>query len=1041
MRKWIKQFFSSPEKSEQIPNTPHNAMNADAALQPLDQIGASAKYKAEGDSHLHGGDFAAAVHCYRQAIALDPDNAKALCNLGFALKEQGQFDAAAQVVTRALAIDATIVDAQYLMGVLSQATGKPDEALAHFHKTLELAPDFEIAYCDLCFLLFQLGRLEEARHVVMQGVVHIADSADLHFYLGNLYHAEQQFDLAATSFEHALLIQPERADVLTNLGLALLAKGDPAQAAAAFQKALAIAPISADMLCNLGYALHRQNQYDDAIIRYRNALAINPQHVDAHFNLGNALQMQNKTAEAIACYRAVLAINPQHISAQNNLGSALRTSGNLKEALICYDRLLANNPDSADAHCNAGVVLTDLGQFDDAMSSLRRALEIKPDFAEAHSSLGNALLALGQVDQAVASYRRALEIKPNFTDAHYRLGRALHDLGKLDDAHASYRRALEIDPDYVDAHINLAKTLKDLGRFDDAVASATRALQIKPDFAEGHGILGDILQGMGKPVEAVASYQRALEINPDFVEALCNMAFALHDLGKLEEAVASDRRALKIKPNHAKAHCHLSNVLKDLKQFDDAIISARRVLEIEPDFAEGHSNLGAVLFTQGNPDEAIACYRRALEIDGDFATARSALLFILNFLPNQSATDLLAEAQRYGEWAERQARPYRDWQCIRSVDRCLRVGFVSGDFRNHPVGYYLENVLKALKEVAAGQLELIAYSNHFSDDAVTDHIQACCHLWRNIAGLSDELVARRIHEDGVDILIDLSGHTAHNRLPLFAWKPAPVQATWLGYFPTTGVAAIDYRIADPWVPPQAEEAGFTESIYRLPETYVCFTPPNRDIQVSALPALVNGYVTFGSFNNLAKINDTVVALWARILHAVDGSCLFLKTNQLTSPGARQVMIARFAAQGIEANRLILEGSSPRAEHLAAYQRVDIALDPFPLPGGTTSVEALWMGAPLLTLVGNHFLSRIGESTLQNAGLPEWIAFSADEYVERAVSHARDVDRLAALRNGLRQQVLDSPLFDAPRFASNFKAAMRDMWTKWCNQPQNPESIH
>ena len=1041
MRKWIKQFFSSPEKSEQIPNTPHNTMNADAALQPLDQIGASAKYKAEGDSHLHGGDFAAAVHCYRQAIALDPDNAKALCNLGFALKEQGQFDAAAQVVTRALAIDATIVDAQYLMGVLSQATGKPDEALAHFHKTLELAPDFEIAYCDLCFLLFQLGRLEEARHVVMQGVVHIADSADLHFYLGNLYHAEQQFDLAATSFEHALLIQPERADVLTNLGLALLAKGDPAQAAAAFQNALAIAPLSADMLCNLGYALHRQNQYDDAIIRYRNALAINPQHVDAHFNLGNALQMQNKTAEAIACYRAVLAINPQHISAQNNLGSALRTSGNLKEALICYDRLLANNPDSADAHCNAGVVLTDLGQFDDAMSSLRRALEIKPDFAEAHSSLGNALLALGQVDQAVASYRRALEIKPNFTDAHYRLGRALHDLGKLDDAHASYRRALEIDPDYVDVHINLAKTLKDLGQFDEAVASAMRALQIKPDFAEGHGILGDILQAMGKPVEAVASYQRALQIKPDFVEAHCNLAFALHDLGKLEEAVASDQRALEIQPDRAKTHCHLSNVLKDLKRFDDAIISAHRALEIEPDVAEWHSNLGAVLFTQGKPVEAITCYRRALEIDSDFGTARSALLFMLNFLPDQSAARLLAEAECYGTSVARQAQPYSDWLGTHDANRCLRVGFVSGDFRDHPVGFFLESALEALASIAADQCELIAYSNHFSNDAVTDRIKSCCHLWRSVVGLSHESLARRIRDDAIDILIDLSGHTANNRLPMFAWKPAPVQVSWLGYFATTGVKAIDYFVADPWTTPTFPEQHFVEKIWLLPETRFIFTPPSESVDVSVLPSLENGYITFGCFNNLSKITDNVVEVWARVLNTMPRSRLFLKARQLDDVEVRRNMLARFSAHGISETRMVLEGFTSRSNYLSTYNSVDIALDPFPYPGGATSAESLWMGVPVLTLSGESLISRQGVGLLMNAGLLEWIAADPDDYVARAVVHGSDLQRLAALRNRLRQQIMDSPLFDAPRFAMNFKAALRDMWTKWCNQSQNQESTY
>jgi predicted O-linked N-acetylglucosamine transferase (SPINDLY family) len=303
-------------------------------------------------------------------------------------------------------------------------------------------------------------------------------------------------------------------------------------------------------------------------------------------------------------------------------------------------------------------------------------------------------------------------------------------------------------------------------------------------------------------------------------------------------------------------------------------------------------------------------------------------------------------------------------------------------------------------------------------------------------GLSDENLAQQIREDGIDILIDLSGHTAHNRLPMFAWKPAPIQVSWLGYFATTGVTAIDYLIADPWTLPESEEANFTENIWRLPETRLCFTPPDVDMEITPLPALSNGHLTFACFNNLTKMNDTVVALWARILAAVPTSRLFLKSKQLREASVRQSVVDRFAAHGIDSERLILEGLSPRAEYLATYQRVDIALDPFPYTGGTTSVEALWMGVPVLTLAGECFLSRQGVGLLMNAGLPEWIAADADDYVARAVSHASDLQRLAALRNGLRQQVLASPVFDAQRFAHHFETALRGMWKKWCDMENN-----
>jgi predicted O-linked N-acetylglucosamine transferase (SPINDLY family) len=300
-------------------------------------------------------------------------------------------------------------------------------------------------------------------------------------------------------------------------------------------------------------------------------------------------------------------------------------------------------------------------------------------------------------------------------------------------------------------------------------------------------------------------------------------------------------------------------------------------------------------------------------------------------------------------------------------------------------------------------------------------------------GISDESLARRIFDDGIDVLIDLAGHTDMNRLPMFAWKPAPIQMSWLGYFATTGLEAMDCFIADPRTAPKAVEAHFTEQILRLPETYLCFTPPSEEIPIVTLPALDNGYITFGCFNSLSKMNDDVVAVWARVLNEVPASRLFLKTTQLNEITVQQRVLERFAVRGISAERLMLEGGAPRTEFLTAYQRVDIALDPFPYPGGTTSVEALWMAVPVLSLAGERFLSHLGESILHNAGLHDWIAMDADDYVARAVLHASDLQRLVHLRKSLRPQLMASPLFDASRFAQHFERALRDSWVHWCSQ--------
>jgi predicted O-linked N-acetylglucosamine transferase (SPINDLY family) len=395
--------------------------------------------------------------------------------------------------------------------------------------------------------------------------------------------------------------------------------------------------------------------------------------------------------------------------------------------------------------------------------------------------------------------------------------------------------------------------------------------------------------------------------------------------------------------------------------------------------------------------------------------------------------DLLAEACRFGELAARQARPYTSWCNFPDPGRCLRVGLVSGDLCNHPVGYFVEGILAALTSNEPVRMKFTVYLSDFRHDALSERVKVYCDRWHSVVGLSDENLARRIREDSIDILIDLAGHTAYNRLPMCAWKPAPVQVSWLGYFATTGVPAIDYLIADPWSLPEVEEINFTETIWRLPETRLCFTAPDVPVEVAPLPALSNGYLTFGCFNNLTKINDSVVALWARVMSAMPQSRLFLKSKQLHETSVRQSIIERFAAKGINADRLILEGFAPRADYLAAYRRVDITLDPFPFPGGTTSAESLWMGVPVLTLAGKRFLSRQGIGLLMNAGLPEWIACDADDYVARAVLHVSDLQRLAKLRNSLRQQVLASPLFDARRFARHFEAALRGMWAHWCSQ--------
>lgn len=612
---------------------------------------------------------------------------------------------------------------------------------------------------------------------------------------------------------------------------------------------------------------------------------------------------------------------------------------------------------------------------------------------------GNSLEAAGQIEQALRCYEAAIERLPNLARAHLNRGNALLAMGDLGGAAAAYETALTHDADYAAAHFNSGNVLTILGHREAALHAYNAALRLKPDFAEAEVALGCLQDDMNLLDEAAASYGRALALRPDYAQVHNNLGIVLGKLGQFEAAAASYRRAL----------------------------------ELEPNYADGHNNLGNALKDLGLLGEAEASYRKALVIDPTSLNAQSNLLFVLNYSDRHHGRMMLTEAKRYGEMASqavgRLIRIRRD----RQPDRTLRVGFVSGDFRAHPVSYFFEAVLAALVCRVQGRIEFVGYHNHSTNDEFTGRIKALCHEWRATTGLSDDAMAQRIVDDRIDILIDLAGHTAHNRLPVFAWRPAPVQVSWLGYFGTTGVDAMNYLIADAWTLPSSDEANFSEKIWRLPETRLCFSAPDVKLQVNGLPALDEGHVTFGCFNNLTKMNDEVLAVWAKVLATVSESRLILKSPQLSEASVRQGVAGRFAFHGIDPARLSMEGLSSRAEYLKTYQRIDIALDPFPYTGGTTTCEALWMGVPVLTLAGEHFLARQGVGLLMNAGLPEWIATDIKQYLERAVAHASDLDGLATLRAGLRQRVLSSPLFNAQRFARHFEQALRGMWQDWCAQ--------
>ncbi len=790
---------------------------------------------------------------------------------------------------------------------------------------------------------------------------------------------------------------------------------------------------SADDAKKKGDSFLRQGNLEEAAAAYRQAIRQNQGYAEAHLNLGYVLMQQKNLDEAKNRLQQALALNRQLFDAYYLLGNIAKTEGKTGEAITHYQRAIQLKPDFETVYPELCQLLFESGQTEAAMHTIQQGISYCPHIARFYFILGDLHDYRKEYAQAEQCFATVVSLQPDFARAYRQLGIAQHRQKKLEEAAESYQKALQIEPDDAVIHNNLGAIFEAQDHFSVAKELYEKALAIDPECVEALSNLGGLQMKTGAPEKALASLRLALEIQPDYAIAHNNLGNVFQNIGQYEDALACYRQALAINPDYAQVHNNISRVFYSLGRYEEGLTSCQRALALDPNDADTLNNLGNYLQESGRFDEALNSYQRALQIKPDFAMAFSNLLFIHNYLLDQPPAQMLAEAQRFGELVASKAHPFSAWDTLPDPGRCLRIGLVSADLRTHPVGYFLENVLSALASTSAGRLEIIAYYNHFAVDALTERLRACCHAWHPVVGLPDETLARQIHADRIDILIDLSGHTAQNRLPMFAWKPAPIQTTWLGYFATTGVSAIDYLIADPYTLPESEERHFSETIWRLPETRLCFTPPAENIEVSPLPALQNGYVTFGCFNSLAKMNDAVVELWAQILTAVPDSKLFLKARQIQEASTQELIFTRYAAHGIGRERLILEGLSPRADYLATYRRVDIALDPFPYTGGTTSAEALWMGVPVLTLAGPRFLSRQGVGLLMNAGLPDWVAQNPEDYVARAAAHAKDVHNLSALRNRLRQQVLASPIFDAPRFAQHFESALRNMWQKWCAQ--------
>ena len=756
--------------------------------------------------------------------------------------------------------------------------------------------------------------------------------------------------------------------------------------------------------------------------------------------------------------------NNRNAEAWSLLGIINGQLGDLNEAEKCFQRFVELQPRIAEGYFNLAKTQATLQQQQKAEKNYQQAIKLKPSFAQAYNNLGTLQAGLNKPVEAEQNLRHALSIQANNPNTYHNLGILMQHQGRLAEAEKDYQQAIALQPNFVGALEDLATLLIQTQRNDDAEPYLLKAIQANPananalvklgkiyflrqeyikagqcynkalthnpNHVEAHIDLAAVKEKTGELEAALEHYRKALALAPDNMRAHNNLAIILCLMGAHEDAVNSANSALRLDPTSPEAYNNLANALYKLGRLEAAATALKQALHYRPDDAETHSNLARVLLLQGKTRQAFASHRRTIELQPDLASAHSAFIYAMNYSLDFSREEIFAA---HSDWADkhgtasRQLAPHAN---TAEPTRRLRIGYVSPDLRGHSVAFFFEPILTSHNQ---DEFEIFCYSDTFNSDQTTRRLQELSNHWRHCCGLSDAEVKQIIIDDKIDILIDLAGHTANNRLTMFADQPAPVQASYLGYPNTTGLRSIQYLITDHHCDPAPEmDAYYSEKLYRMPNAFFCYQAPENCPAVSPAPALKNGYISFASFNNLAKIGEEVVKLWSDVLKAVPDSRLLIQCLSLNDPPTRAHYEQLFASHQIDTNRIDFCAAKDFDTYLSGHADIDIVLDTFPWNGHTVSCHALWMGVPVITLAGNRHSSRMGASILTNLDLNDCIANSGPEFIAAAAALSQNTQQLESLRQALRPRMQASKLCNGQEFTQVLEQQYRRMWKQWCD---------
>ena len=707
-------------------------------------------------------------------------------------------------------------------------------------------------------------------------------------------------------------------------------------------------------------------------------------------------------------------------------------AGRVRDAEMVYRKILSQDPKQPDALYLLGQIANQFGQREQAAELVRRAIAVVPGNADMHQNLGLILSGLGRQAEAIGALQHAVKLAPNRAQFRYDFANLLLLANIMDPAIAEYRTAVTLNPQLAEAHQNLGCALQRKGLLDEAEAHLRRAIEIQPTMADAFNNLGGVLTSKMRLQEAIATYEEALRLRPDFAAALANLGSTVRIAGHVKDAIKILSRAIELAPDMPEALNNLGIAQKEDGQIDESIATYLRCLSIRPAMHDTMNNLGNAYKDCGNVHDAAACYGRSLVIGVGEPGVHSNLTYTLQFHPGYDDESLFREQRR---WNELHAAPLKKFirphDNDRSPDRKLRIGYVSPYFYHQAESFFVSPLLENHDRA---QVEVHCYASVIRPDQMTRRQKAAAEVWHDVLGMRDADLAEQIRRDGIDVLIDLAMHMAHNRMICFAHKPAPVQAAWLAYPGGTGLDAMDYRITDAYMDPlDKTTAHYRENSYRVADCWCCYDP-----MCDVPPAVPRGGgpICFGSINNPCKNNLPMLSLWARMMSGVPDSRLLM---QSFSDWDRGRIRSIFQDAGIASDRIEFVPRAPRVDYLRLYDRIDICLDPLPYNGITTTCDALWMGVPVVTLVGKTAAGRAGLSILSTIAMPEMIAHDENQFIEICTQLANDAPRLAELRHTLRDRALKSPLMDGPGFARKMETAYRHMWQQWCRSNDQPNA--